>query len=90
MDVVGHEAVGMQIARVPTRERTQVRQVHHVIDVLVEARVSVIPALYKVHGHTGKDLSRMPRHMTLERALGEPVDGARDDYDADPELATPN
>jgi hypothetical protein len=84
MDVVGHEAVGMQIARVPTRERTQVRQVHHVIDVLVEARVSVIPALYKVHGHTRKDLPRVPSHKTLERAFGEPVDGPRDDYDLTP------
>jgi hypothetical protein len=62
MDVVRHQAVGMDGAVVPLGQLPQMRQIHQVVVIVPEASNSIVAALDNMDGNARKDEPQWPRH----------------------------
>src|SRR5438105_7206695 len=62
VDVIRHQAIGVQRALRLGREIAKVKQVDEVIAVFPETRLPVVTALNDVYGDVGHDESRQSRH----------------------------
>ena len=60
--MIRHEAIRVNGAVVPFRQLAEVRQIHEVIAVVLEAVNPVVAALNDVNCDTGQEKSRRPGH----------------------------
>ena len=67
MYMIGHQAIRVYVAPIPTCKRPQMRKVSKVVDVFPEAGVAVIAPLDQVQRYTREDQSRMPCHKRMKR-----------------------
>lgn len=65
MHVIGHQHVGVHRTTLAQADLTQLVQIADMIDVLGEARLTVIASLYDVLWHPGKIESRLTRQLAV-------------------------
>lgn len=62
MNMISHQAIGMQAARRPSEQAPQMKQVKAAIVILVKARLAIIATVGDVNGHPRKHEARASRH----------------------------
>ena len=67
MHVIGHQAVRVNVAPIPTCEQPEMRKVSKVVGVFPEAGIAVIAPLDQVQRYTREDQPRMPCHKRMKR-----------------------
>jgi hypothetical protein len=71
MDVVGHQAIGPDLAARATRRLGEEVAVERVVAVLEKGLLPAIAALGHVIGDAGKDDAREPGHASLQSERGK-------------------
>jgi hypothetical protein len=70
VNVVGHQAVGMDGATVPKGKFTQAREINKVIRLSMETGDPIYAALNDVQCDTGKDVTQVPGHAVSTKTWG--------------------
>lgn len=77
MDVIRHEAVGVQAACSGHEEPTQVEKIERAIVVSVEAGLPVVATMHDMQGDTRKHDARSSRHVQSTNRGSDSLTGKR-------------
>jgi hypothetical protein len=67
MDVIGHQAVGMDMGPVSRRELAQMKEIKNVVVASAKARAPVDCSLNYVSGYTGEEEAQLTWHLNCQR-----------------------